>query len=242
MDDVAVEAGFVFVDDVCAGVLQQLRYSTEENFMGTVVHGYGGRRAILTKEAAEALAAVEAAVAQDGYRLLIYDTYRPQKAVDHFATWSEDAADVLKQAEYYPRVDKSRVFELGYVAKRSGHSRGSTVDLTLVPLATTALQLVFPPRVEQRRFRVVDGDGVASDVALPYLDDGSVDMGTSFDLMDAASHFACPFVPPAAQERRLYLRRVMTEHGFRPYDEEWWHFTFADEPHRDEYFDFDVPR
>lgn len=236
MEETSLPDGFVFLDEICPDARQCLRYSTTENFIGKLIAGYGGERAIMTRPAAEALAQVQSRVAADGFCLLIYDTYRPQKAVDHFAEWSLDLSDTLKQDEYYPHIDKSKVFDLGYVAKRSGHSRGSTVDLTLLPLSSRNASL-SPPTAEQRQFVISDVESIS----LPYLNDHSVDMGTSFDLMDKASHYACNFIPQKAQENRLYLREVMIDAGFRPYDEEWWHFTFAAEPFPDTYFDFDIP-
>lgn len=236
MDDEAIAAGFVFVDEVCPSIQQTLRYVTTENFLGTVVHGYQGGRAIITAAAAQALSKAQERFEQDGYGIVIYDTYRPQKSVDHFAAWSNDPNDTLRQADYYPRIDKARVFDLGYVAARSGHSRGSTVDLTIIPLGQAPF---FPPARQSRSF-VSETSTDTSSIHLPYLHDGTADMGTSFDLMDVASHYLCPFIPEDARNLRLYLREVMTACGFRPYDEEWWHFTLVDEPYPDTYFDFDV--
>lgn len=128
--------GFVYVDDHIPGILLDIRYYGEDNFVGARVDGYNGPYAILAVEAADALARVQADLSAQGLTLLIYDAYRPQKAVDHFKAWSEDPGDTRTKADYYPDLDKSRLFKLGYIASRSGHSRGATVDLTVADAAT----------------------------------------------------------------------------------------------------------
>ncbi len=121
------------------GLIAELKYAGTDNFLGAVVDGYGGRpRALLSRPAAEALARVQQEAAAFGLGLRVYDAYRPQRAVDHFVRWAADLGDLVRKAEHYPQVDKARLFELGYIAKKSGHTRGSTVDLTLYSLATGA--------------------------------------------------------------------------------------------------------
>ena len=124
--------GFVHVTDVCDNVILEIRYFSSYNFVGKRIDGYVGPQAILTEPAARALCKAAASAENKGYTLKIFDAYRPQAAVDHFVRWGMDAADTRMKSIFYPQVDKARVFDLGYVATRSGHSRGSTVDLTLV--------------------------------------------------------------------------------------------------------------
>lgn len=124
--------GFVYADDVIPSAWLEIRYSTDYNFVGTRVSGYEAPVAILTAEAAAALKAVSDELESKGYALLIYDAYRPQKAVDHFIRWSKDPEDTKMKQIFYPEVDKAKVFKLGFIASKSGHSRGSTVDLSLV--------------------------------------------------------------------------------------------------------------
>ena len=124
--------GFVFVRDVIPSAREDIRYAGRHNFMGRPADGYAAARAVLTCEAAHALKHAADAFAAQGYTLLIYDGYRPQRAVNHFARWAEDESDTLAKAEFYPTLDKRELFPLGYIALRSGHSRGSTVDLTLL--------------------------------------------------------------------------------------------------------------
>ena len=124
--------GFVHVTDVCTNVILEIRYFSSYNFVGKRIDGYVAPQAILSEPAAIALCKAAASAEEKGYTLKIYDAYRPQAAVDHFVRWGMDAADTRMKSIFYPQVDKARVFDLGYVATRSGHSRGSTVDLTLV--------------------------------------------------------------------------------------------------------------
>lgn len=124
--------GFVYVSDICPEIKQDIRYFTGNNFLGAPVDGYLAPRAILTAQAAQALKKASALALERGVGLKIYDCYRPQTAVDHFVRWGGDVTDQKNKAAYYPDVNKADVFELGFIATRSGHSRGSTVDLTLV--------------------------------------------------------------------------------------------------------------
>jgi len=125
-------AGFVHVDEVIPGIVLDIRYYSEDNFTGRRVSGYERPAAILTKQAALALQDVAAELAGFGLGLKIYDAYRPQRAVDAFVQWARDPGDQRMKSRYYPQVDKGNLIEAGYIAERSGHSRGSTVDLTLV--------------------------------------------------------------------------------------------------------------
>lgn len=135
----AQEHSLVFLSDVDATIEQEPRYAGSNNFMGRPVRGYRVAAVMLTREAATALAEAQAAAVALGLSLRVYDGYRPQRAVDHFVEWAADPADTVAKAAYYPDVSKDELFARGYIAERSGHSRGSTVDLTLtrdgVPLA-----------------------------------------------------------------------------------------------------------
>jgi D-alanyl-D-alanine dipeptidase len=129
---------FVYVDQV---IPTDLRYRLSDNFLGRPVNGYLGTRAILTRPAAQALAKIQAELHRQGLGLLILDAYRPQRAVDHFVEWAKDLSDTKKKESYYPDVHKTELFAQGYIAARSGHSRGSTVDVTVVSLSLPHQQL-----------------------------------------------------------------------------------------------------
>ena len=134
--DAADPSGFVVLTDVVPDVILEIRYYSTFNFVGTRVDGYEEPVALITREAAVALKGVSDEMMARGYRLKIWDTYRPQMAVDHFCRWGENVADTLTKRWFYPYLDKDVVFEEGYIARRSGHSRGSVVDLTLVDMKT----------------------------------------------------------------------------------------------------------
>jgi D-alanyl-D-alanine dipeptidase len=134
--DQPAQDGFVYLDQILKSARYDVRYAGADNFVGEPIDGYQKARIILTHEAATALAAVEKDVALSGLALKIFDGYRPQRAVDDFRRWAADPQDIRQKARYYPQMDKPALFRKGYIAKHSGHSRGSTVDLTLVDSAT----------------------------------------------------------------------------------------------------------
>ncbi|MDF3862992.1 M15 family metallopeptidase [Pseudomonas denitrificans (nom. rej.)] len=134
--DQPAQDGFVYLDQILKSARYDVRYAGSDNFVGEPIDGYQKARIILTREAATALAAVEKDVALSGLALKIFDGYRPQRAVDDFLRWAADPQDIRQKARYYPQLDKPALFRNGYIAKHSGHSRGSTVDLTLVESKT----------------------------------------------------------------------------------------------------------
>ena len=125
-------SGFVYLTDVVPTIVQDIRYAKTENFIGTPIDGYINPIAITTKEAAIALNHAQTDLRRFGTSLKVFDAYRPQRAVDHFVRWAKDLKDVRKQAEYYPQIAKQDLFREDYIASKSGHSRGSTLDVTLV--------------------------------------------------------------------------------------------------------------
>ena len=129
-------SGFVLVSDIIPDVVLDIRYYTTFNFLGERVDGYEEPVALMTREAAYALKKVSDEAISKGYRLKIFDAYRPQCAVDHFVRWADKVRELAMKEYFYPGIDKKRLFEEGFVALKSGHSRGSTVDLTLLDMAT----------------------------------------------------------------------------------------------------------
>lgn len=128
-------SGFVEIADVVPDVILEIRYYSTFNFIGDRIDGYLKPTAFLTKEAAAALKRASDEFVKQGYRLKIYDAYRPQMAVDHFVRWAKDIEDQRMKKVFYPKVSKAKLFDLGFIAEHSGHSRGSTVDLTLFDMA-----------------------------------------------------------------------------------------------------------
>jgi len=124
--------GFVDLQTVIPSMQLELRYYGQDNFLGCKVDGYEANRCIISEEAAAALAQVQADLQKFGLSIKVYDAYRPQRAVDHFVRWAKDLDDTKMKAQYYPDVEKKNLFRDGYIAAKSSHSRGSTVDLTII--------------------------------------------------------------------------------------------------------------
>nr|BFE57453.1 M15 family metallopeptidase [Dactylosporangium thailandense] len=221
--------GFVSVTDVDDSILLDIRYATAHNFVGRPVTGYLAPRCLLTRQAAEALHRVQQSALARGYSLKVYDCYRPQRAVDDFVHWSGDADQRMK-AEFYPQVDKSALFDDGYIGGPTAHSRGSTLDLTLVALPGRTGPAYRP------------GDPLVSCTApaAQRFPDDTIDMGTGFDCFDPLAHTAAAGVSAAQRADRDLLTGLMSAGGFANYPKEWWHYTLADEPFPDTYYDFPV--
>jgi zinc D-Ala-D-Ala dipeptidase len=223
---------FVSLHDVVPSIVIEMRYFTAHNFIGRPIRGYRQPLCIVTNETAAALSRVQARVRRHGYTLKVYDCYRPQRAVDDFVAWGKRVRDQRMKREFYPYEPKSRVFKDGYIATKSGHSRGSTVDLTLVRR---------PPGPQDHYRR---GQRLVPCTAPPSrrFRDNSIDMGTGYDCFDRRAHPFSTRVSARAHRNRMRLRRAMLREGFMPLATEWWHFTLRDEPFADRYFDFPVSR
>ena len=128
--------GFVYLDDIDASIKSELRYFTNNNFIGKPIDGYHNNCVIVTLETAKKLKKIQEILIEKNLSLKIFDAYRPQQAVDHFVKWAKVLNDTIMKKQYYPKVQKSQLFKLGYIASKSGHTRGSTVDLTIVDLKT----------------------------------------------------------------------------------------------------------
>lgn len=135
LDTQARPSVFIALRSVIPNLVVELRYLGTNNFLGRPVEGYEGNVVYMTEPAARALQAVQEDLAQEGLGLKVFDAYRPQRAVNDFVGWASDSADIVMKQQYYPSLNKDELFPQGYIAERSGHSRGSTVDLTLVRLA-----------------------------------------------------------------------------------------------------------
>jgi len=223
-------APFVLLSEVSPSIVQDLRYATSNNFVGTPIDGYLEPVCLLSWPAASVLNAVQQEVLSFGLSLKVYDCYRPQRAVDHFARWASDMQDQQMKQRFYPEVDKARLFALGYIAEQSGHSRGSTVDITLIP--------AFSAVASHNRVSVTKSD-CRSPKRLRYPDD-SLEMGTGYDCFDPLAHTANAKISDEARRNRLLLTTVMEKHGFVNYDREWWHYTLREEPFPKTYFNIPV--
>ncbi|MBT5246646.1 MAG: M15 family metallopeptidase [Flavobacteriaceae bacterium] len=124
--------GFVYINDIDESIKIDLRYSTKNNFTGHIIEGYKSNMAIISYDAAKFLVQVQNDLKKKNLSLKIFDAYRPQMSVNYFIKWSNDLADTINKSLYYPKIKKAQLFPMGYIAERSGHSRGSTVDLTII--------------------------------------------------------------------------------------------------------------
>ncbi|WP_372499613.1 M15 family metallopeptidase [Streptomyces lichenis] len=226
----AAPDGFTALRAVDPTVRQDIRYAGSHSFVGAPVDGYRRPVCLLTRPAAQALRGAQRRLLRAGYSLKVYDCYRPQRAVDHFVRWARDPADQRTKGEFYPRVAKSRLFADGYIAERSGHSRGSTVDVTLVRLPAARPGPPVPGK---------PGAPCHAPVG-ERAPDGSVDMGTAFDCFDPLSRTADPRIGPVQRANRRLLVEALEAQGFVNLPQEWWHFTFAPEPYPGTVFDFPV--
>ena len=199
-------SGFVLLADAVPHIVQEIRYYSTYNFIGERIDGYEEPCALLTVEAARALRAVSNELFVQGYRVKIFDAYRPACAVKRFVLWGIEDQDVRMKPYFYPELEKQELFAKGYIASQSSHSRGSAVDLTLLDMQTGK----------------------------------ELDMGSPFDLFSAISHPDCRTVTEEQYENRMLLQKAMIRNGFKPIDCEWWHFSLADEPYPETYFDFPV--
>ncbi len=221
-------AAFADISEIDSSIATDMRYAGSHNFVGERIDGYDAPKCILTGKAAKALAEAQAELRRFSLSLKVYDCYRPQRAVDRFVAWAKALDDERMKAEFYPHVDKKDLFRDGFIAKRSSHCRGSTVDLTIVPVPTPSQE-------------VYDDGRKLSSCELPAskrFRDNSIDMGTGFDCFSELSHAENLSVGMQQRINRALLRAVMEKHGFAGYDKEWWHFTLKDEPFPNRSFDF----
>ena len=195
----AAEADLVDVATLVPDIALEIRYAGSDNFTGTPVDGYLAPKCYLLRPAAQALQRVELSLRERDLRLKLFDCYRPARAVRHFVRWAGDLSDQRTKPHYYPNLDK-RALLGDYIAPVSGHSRGATLDLTLLQC---------------------DGDDGRC---------RPLDMGTDFDFFDPRAHTDSTDVTSIQRANRLRLREAMAAQGFRNYPLEWWHYTLAPEP------------
>lgn len=207
---------FVDVKSLIPSLVLEIRYFGNYNFVGERIDGYQSPRCLLTEKAARALKKVQKDLRKKRLSLIVYDCYRPEKAVDHFVRWAKDLNDTKMKSVFYPQMKKTSLFKKGYIAEKSGHSRGSTVDVGLIALPdiSTGPTAAFKKKV--------------------------LDMGTHFDYFGERSHTRNGTISLRQKSNRMILKNVMEKNGFKNLAEEWWHYTLIDEPFRDTYFNFEI--
>ncbi|WP_327031438.1 M15 family metallopeptidase [Micromonospora ureilytica] len=224
--------GFVVLTDLDPRIHADIRYATPHNFVGRPITGYREPLCLLSRQAAEALRRVQDAALAGGHSLKVYDCYRPQPAVDDFVAWSKRPGEQQTKAEFYPDLAKNRLFADGYIGAPTAHSRGSTLDLTVVD----------EPAASQPPYRVGQPLVACTAPRGQRFADNSIDMGTGFDCFDSRAHTADPRITGPARDNRRLLQRLMTDAGFVNYDREWWHYSLRDEPYPDTFFAAPVAR
>jgi len=220
----AMPQDFVYLRDVAPTIQQDMRYAGPDNFTGKPVPGYEAPECVLVRQAAEALKTVQADLKPNGLSLRVYDCYRPTEAVAAFVAWAKEPSNRQAKETHYPNLRKTVLFP-NYIATRSGHSRGATVDLTLAPIgaADTPAQ-----------------EGTCTAPQESIAPDGSLAMGTTFDCFDVKANTKASGLTPLEIKNRALLRDAMQARGFKTYPFEWWHYTFEPEPYPDTYFDFPI--
>ena len=218
----------VYLRNIDASIRQDMRYAGPDNFAGRPLPGYDAAECMVRQPVAQALKRVQADLAGKGLSLKVYDCYRPTRAVAAMAAWARDAKTAPDTSRFYPKLDKSRLFALGYISNRSAHSRGVAVDLTVVPLPPAPVALFDP----SARY------GACTAPQANRAPDNSLDMGTGFDCFDVKSHTASASITPTQAANRRFLLEAMRKRGFSNYKREWWHFSFNK---ADDGLAFDVP-
>src|SRR5215813_5811652 len=213
----ALPPGFVHLRAIDPTIAQDIRYAGSDNFVGRPLPGYQAAECILRQDVAAALKRVQADLAASGLSLKVYDCYRPTRAVRAMAEWVNNGRPDGATKRFFPRLPKNSLMRLGYIAARSQHSTGTTIDLTLIKTPAT------PPAPFDRAADY----GPCTGLAAQRSPDNSVDMGTSFDCFDSASHTASNAINADQRRWRNTLLEAMRKRGFGNYHREWWHFSYT---------------
>ncbi|MBS0245287.1 MAG: M15 family metallopeptidase [Proteobacteria bacterium] len=212
----AAQAPLVYLRDIDPSIRQDMHYAGRDNFTGRPLPGYDAAECLLRRPVALALKRVQADLAKAGYSLKVYDCYRPTRAVAAMAAWARNPHATPDTSRFYPRLDKSKLFALGYISGHSAHSRGVAIDLTVVPLNAPPVASFDPAKHY-------------SPCTAPQAErapDNSLDMGTGFDCFSVKSWTASGSITPAQKANRRILWEAMHRHGFTNYKREWWHFSY----------------
>jgi zinc D-Ala-D-Ala dipeptidase len=177
-----------------------------------------------------ALKSAQEKLAAKQLSLVVWDCYRPARAVLDFLKWSTDSSASEMKQEFFPRTNKDRLFSLGYLAKHSKHSHASTIDLGIIPSSLRGLP-AFDPK--DKLVPCTEPQGVR-------FEDGTIDFGTGYDCLDVLANINAKEVGKVARDNRFFLRGLMRSVGFKPYDREWWHFELELDPFPDTEFDFQI--
>ena len=226
----ALPQGFVYLKNVDATIIQEIRLSDTHNILERPAEGYKSNQCILTAQAAMALSKVQKELQKSSKSIVVYDCYRPQSAVNDIVSWGNHPLSSASQKEFFPTLSKHELMTQDYLEVKSSHTRGSAVDLTIVRTPAEAAAKYFPGQKT-----------VACNASkAKRIKDKSIDMGTGVNCFDKKSRFHDSDLSQEARYNRDDLRQLMEKNGFASSDQKWWHFVLANEPYPNQYFNFDV--
>lgn len=211
----SLPGGFVYLRDIDPSIIQDIRYATSSNFVGRPLAGYNAGECVVKREVGLRLKAVQQELAAQNLSLKMFDCYRPARASLDMVRWSQNGHEAAAERRYNPKIPKTELFRLGYIASRSQHSTGAALDLTLVDLKADNSARIDPSRTY--------ADCTAA--AEARLPEGSVDMGTGYDCTDTKGHTAVTSITAEQRAWRKRLVAAMARQGFVNYSKEWWHFS-----------------
>ncbi|WP_369723253.1 M15 family metallopeptidase [Bradyrhizobium sp. LLZ17] len=211
----SLPGGFVHLRDIDPSIIQDIRYAGSNNFIGRPMSGYGAGECVVKREVGLRLKAVQQELAAQNLSLKMFDCYRPARASLDMVRWSQNGRETAAERRYNPKIPKTELFRLGYIASRSQHSTGAALDLTLVDLKADNSARYDPSKTY-------------ADCTAPVaarIPEASVDMGTGYDCTDAKGHTAAASITPDQRAWRKRLVAAMAKQGFVNYSKEWWHFS-----------------
>ena len=220
---------FININKLDPSIIINLKYVHSNNILNKNAPGYNSSEALLTTEAAQALINVQEYLSTRGFSLVIYDAYHPYKTYKTFEEWSSEPENPAIKETYYPNITKAELIKNGYIKNKLDHTRGSTVDVTIIPLNK---KIHDPCTIKKLNYKNVGN--------IVYVDDGTLNMGSSYDLFDPISRHDCNLIEQSAKENRAILKEAMENNGFVANDKVWWQYKLAREPFIDSNFDFDI--
>lgn len=210
-------------------VAHDIRYLSKNNFVGDEIRGYILPKCLLQDHVAKDLASVQKDLKDINLELIIYDCYRPQVAVNHFIEWAKDINDKKMKHIFYPSVPKTELFSRGYIASKSGHSKGNTIDLGLIVKGSDIHAIKKLPLSTCK-----------SPLPENAIHAGLIEMGSQYDCFDELSHTGNISISDEAKYNRSTLVKIMKKNNFKNYSKEWWHFSHRQNNYPTTYHNFFV--
>ena len=206
-----------------------IRYFSKNNFIGEEIRGYLAPKCFLQEHVAKDLAKVQDDLKDKNLELIIYDCYRPQVAVNHFVEWAKNRDDLKMKKYFYPEVPKGELFKRGYIASKSGHSKGNTIDLGIIVKGSNIQKIRSLPIIECK-----------SSLNEEQINAGLIEMGSQYDCFDKLSHTKNPTISKQSAFNRKLLVKTMNKYNFNNYSKEWWHFSHQKNTYPTTYHQFFV--